>query len=202
MADGSFVASCTSGHEQYLHVCATAVTDPEAMKAFKSHPFYRAILEHVSPELGQRYIDHTPSELLRADWLRKLQDNDRIGAPVTAEYQVAGAKWEFSPTTLRYNKVLSDLLTLCPTITEQVTIVEIGCGYGGQAKIILDHLGGSVSNYYLLDLPQVCPLITAYHRETLSPSMLERTHVVDVSSDERVAAVRTVSGNLKHVPLR
>jgi len=64
-----------------------------------------------------------------------------------------------SPTTLRYVKVLSDLMHLFGTL-DDLDIVEIGGGYGGQCKIIYDV--ASPNSYTIVDLPEVMELQKKY----------------------------------------
>ena len=65
----------------------------------------------------------------------RFRENDRLGSPLTCDYDACG---RFSPTTLRYAKVYSDLMRLFRDLDGQ-RIIEIGGGYGGQCFVI--HVG-------------------------------------------------------------
>src|SRR5207245_2461832 len=73
-------------------------------------PVYRFVLEHVGPDLGAQYLEHalrqTPELGARFD---RFRTSDLHGGPVTHPFPPYG---DLSPTTLRYVKVLSDLVQL------------------------------------------------------------------------------------------
>ena len=64
-----------------------------------------------------------------------------------------------SPSTLRYIKVLSDLIKIFGNL-DGFKIAEIGGGYGGQCKIINDYF--NIKNYHIIDLPEVNLLSKKY----------------------------------------
>jgi len=74
-----------------------------------------------------------------------------------------------SPSTLRYVKVLADILNLYPPL-HLADIVEIGGGYGGQCMTIKSYI--NVKSYTIIDLPEVLALTKKY---------LERQNVTDVT---------------------
>jgi putative sugar O-methyltransferase len=111
------------------------------------------VLEHVSIEQGQQYlaiIRRDNPQLL--DHIERFGSSDAVGGPIVHKYD---GLQPMSPTTLRYIKVLSDLMILNGDLTGS-SIVEIGPGYGGQAKIICDRF--DVASYLLIDLPECLAL--------------------------------------------
>jgi putative sugar O-methyltransferase len=148
-------SSITDG-SQYVELVTHALHDNFTFKYFKRHPKYKEVLEHVSYEQGLEYINiavEQDPELL--NYVNKFSENDKIGTPMVSKYSIG----KFSPTTLRYIKVLSDLRLLFGPL-DDMNIIEIGCGYGGQAKIIMDvH---KVKSYTFIDLPPVTKLIRKY----------------------------------------
>lgn len=116
-------------HVDYTSFCALAAAEPEVFATFKREPVYREVLEHVTCEQGaaylERVLEQSPAFVPLFD---RFRENDRLGSPRTCAY---GDYGRFSPTTLRYTKVLSDLLLLFGPL-DGLRIVEIGCGYGGQ----------------------------------------------------------------------
>ncbi len=145
-----------SNRPAYLSACKLAVEDENVFKQFKRLPAYKAILEHVSQKDGHRYLDivkDTAPELLEK-WPR-FHENDLQGNPLVFRY-TAGLS---SPTTLRYIKVAADLKILFGSL-DGMDVVEIGCGYGGQSKIICEAF--NINSYTYIDLPNVVDLIEKY----------------------------------------
>jgi len=144
-----------TARDAYLAVCARAA-DGAGLGAFKRDSAYRAVLEHVSEAQGRAYLDLIVKE---SPWLvnyfKRFQQNDRYGAPFTFNYD----RRVFSPTTLRYAKVLGDLVRLFGSL-EGTDIVEIGGGYGGQCKIVSDVF--AFRSYTIIDLAPVGKLQQRY----------------------------------------
>ena len=139
--------SSLSGARGYLNICARAAADPRALEVFKRDPVYTAILEHVTCEQGARYLELALESVPELE--RRLDDfrrNDEIGSPRVCEYGVHGT---FSPTTLRYVKVLADLLRLFGPL-DGMRVIEIGAGYGGQ-RFVVSRVA-DVASYALVDL--------------------------------------------------
>ena len=104
---GASAQSSISDDAAYPTICQSAATDPHVFRNFKVEPAYNVILEHVTRTQGEAYLarvlERSPGLVALFD---KFRENDRYGNPRTFEYGEHGA---FSPTTLRYIKVLSDL---------------------------------------------------------------------------------------------
>lgn len=150
------VTSTTDHEEGYLAVCGLATRYDSVFKGFKRDPHYRVVLEHVSEIEGREYLAAAREQdenLLK--YAVKFQENDSLGSPTTFQYDVG----RFSPTTLRYIKVLADLKNIFGDLNG-FSVCEIGGGYGGQCKIISDVF--SVASYTIVDLPLVIPLIRKY----------------------------------------
>ena len=147
-----------SENGRYVASVMRAVGSYKHFSRFKRDPHYRKILEHVSHDQGQAYLDvlqkRDPALLDRA--LQTVLRSDKVGSPIKSDY---GALGPLSPTTLRYVKVASDLKQLFGE-TIGADIAEIGCGYGGQCNV-LDTLF-EVEEFHLFDLPVVNELIAKY----------------------------------------
>lgn len=140
----------------YLAVCGLAARCETIFRYFKRNRHYKVVLEHVNEEQGREYlkaIKEEDEELL--NYVPKFQENDLLGSPITFDYDVG----RFSPTTLRYVKVLADLKTIFGDLSG-LDVCEIGAGYGGQCKIISDVF--NVASYTIIDLKIVLPLIRKY----------------------------------------
>jgi putative sugar O-methyltransferase len=161
----------------YTRLCDRAATDPAVFATFKRHPDYVRVLEHVSRDEGAEYLrialEQTPAFDTLLD---RFRENDRLGGPQTFEY---GGHGVFSPTTLRYVKVLSDLVALFGTI-DRLSIVEIGAGYGGQCFVTKS--GSSPESYKLVDLDPVIRLQRAY-LEALDVASVEFVVAGELTTD-------------------
>jgi hypothetical protein len=90
---------------------------------FCRHRHYRATLEHGSKEQGEQYLKFITNPLVREICFAS-EYVDTIGNPEVVSY--GGAK--ISPTTLRYAKVLCDLISLFPKAIEPIMSIV----YSGQ----------------------------------------------------------------------
>jgi|21_taG_2_1085346.scaffolds.fasta_scaffold11965_2 hypothetical protein len=119
----------------YKSACLDAFGDDVSFNKFKSNPNYYAVVgcdSHGKPTCNMFYdwvISNHPDLIKYFD---KFRENDSVGGPPTF---VCGEDGEFSPNTMRYTKALGDLQKYFGDLTD-ADIVEIGSGFGGQAKII------------------------------------------------------------------
>lgn len=147
-------------YNSYELICERASIDDNFFKDFKNNPIYNAILEHVSYELGMEYYNLIRENFSLDDTIfKKFMENDIIGNPKKFKYE----NIFISPTTLRY---IYTGLDICKKINiENMNIVEIGGGYGGQYKILYDIqeiIGKSFKKYTIVDLPNVIKLQKRY----------------------------------------
>jgi hypothetical protein len=141
--------------EKYLKVCKDSVSDDQVFDTFKSNPDYCEVLEHLNKKLGQVHLDaikkYNPDILLNPNiWL-----NDVYGSPRMEHYGDCAA----SPTTIQYISVASNLKYRFNSL-DDFSIVEIGGGYGGQAKIIYDLW--NIKKYHSIDLYEATLLQEKY----------------------------------------
>jgi putative sugar O-methyltransferase len=141
----------------YPDFCQKAAQDSKTFFNFRSEKVYTAILEHVDFEHGEKYLNEiqfNKNELLQN--FDEFKKNDDFGNPILCNYPAYG---KISPTTLRYIKVLSDLIKLFKNL-QSFKICEIGVGYGGQCRIISSAY--NLIDYTLVDLKQVLMLVQRY----------------------------------------
>lgn len=142
----------------YRGVCAAAAEHPQVFEEFRRLPGYTRILEHVSQEQGQAYLDEirrlAPAALRDPTW---FTENDKYGNPIRFDYKNVGL---VSPTTLRYVKVAVELQSMFGLRMNDARVIEIGGGYGGQARI-LKTLFPAVQ-YTIFDLPESLALANVY----------------------------------------
>ncbi len=142
--------SSVSDSSTYLQIIGSAVESKESFATFRSNREYRQILEHVSKVQGYEYlreISFGVSNLRES--LSKIEFLNTCGLPLVYYYPRLGV---LSPTTLRYLKVFDELSRLFPNL-KNMSIAEIGGGFGGQAAV-LRKLSGFKS-YTIYDLPEV-----------------------------------------------
>lgn len=138
---------------QYLQACKEAATT-DLFHHFKRDRRLTAIFEHATMEQGRLYLELI---LKQTPWLLdKMLTNDLYGDPVMFKY---GAAHFYSASTLQYVGVLSNLLHLFGDLSGK-RIVEIGGGYGGQCRTILDLYKPAC--YHIIDLQEVCELQQRY----------------------------------------
>jgi len=133
--------------DNYLQACKDAVKN---INTFKSDARLHPIFEHCSKAIADEYYKVIPEELLNHGFT-----NDFYGNPIMHRY---GQK-RFSTSTLQYIGVLSNLIREFGSLKDK-SIVEIGGGYGGQARTIMDYF--DVECYHIIDLPEVCQLQRKY----------------------------------------
>src|ERR1039458_5754504 len=96
-----------SDRNDYKQVCLNASKYDLVFNAFKKNPAYNGILEHVSFEQGESYLEFIKSNAPEyIDCIDKFKGNDLYGGTLKYEYDEIGL---ISPSTLRYIKVLSDI---------------------------------------------------------------------------------------------
>jgi hypothetical protein len=142
---------------EYKKICSLAYCNENMFNTFKSNPSYNGILEHVSKENGQLYLDNLdfnfPDYINHIDTFKR---NDIYGGTTLSNYDKIG---DISPTTIRYMKVLSDLKNIFGDLNGK-KIIEIGVGYGGQCLILSNFF--NLKEYGLVDLDEALLLSKKY----------------------------------------
>lgn len=123
----------TADTTPYAEICIEAVEDDEVFQKFKKDSRYTAILEHVSPEHGQRYFNGIMQYELDDELIESFKENDKIGGSRVIDYGEPFG--QVSPSTLRYVQNTLDIAHFVGE-GEISKIVEIGGGYGGLCKTI------------------------------------------------------------------
>lgn len=153
----------------YLSSCKRAATDDNFFSVFKRDPGYRHVLEHVPFEEGQKYLDAIKIDY--ADRLDEIKENDSLGSPLVFEYPNVGV---ISPTTLRYIKNTSDIVTKFGTDIK--SIVEIGGGYGGLCKVLSSFI--NFESYLIIDLEEPNLLSRKYLSHFNLPTLSHRSEEI------------------------
>lgn len=126
------ISTSLSDDQVYPQICIKASSDYSLFNNFRRNPIYNKILEHTSEKQGEEYLQLISNDPDIVGALNNFKPNDDYGNPKLYEYSGIGT---ISPTTLRYIKVLSDLKKHFQTL-DNLSICEIGVGYGGQCRVI------------------------------------------------------------------
>ena len=151
--------SSVSDNGVYPQFCHRAARDEQLFAKFKTEPIYNLMQEYTSYEEGKKYLEiiqKQTEDLLSSQNLEKFRKNDLIGSPKMFVFEPWGL---FSPSTLRYIKVASDLRRNFGNL-EGMRVVEIGGGYGGQCKILSDLF--HFSSYTIVDISASLELAKKY----------------------------------------
>lgn len=128
------------------------------MKNWKQHPNVVNMLEHLPEWLGKEYLDKLINENVGFDLITEISNINDVDGSNCVEYS---QKVKISPTTIRYLSHSIDILKLLKKMNlSEISIVEIGGGYGGLA-LIINYLSRKqeyslkIKKYYIYDLPSV-----------------------------------------------
>jgi hypothetical protein len=137
-------------------------------------PEYTKILEHTTEHYGHEYIklmfDEFDREVLLLDWT-KLKENDSIGNPNIVNFSELNPylilnDCHYSPSTIYYiYRGLHIIKHLLKNAGDNTNILEIGGGYGGQCKLLLDMcnmLNIKINSYGIIDLSDSSKLQRKY----------------------------------------
>jgi|19_taG_2_1085344.scaffolds.fasta_scaffold50558_2 putative sugar O-methyltransferase len=166
---GNWVNLATVG-ERYIWACAKLSKN---LANFKANPYYSCVVGNDlrSETVAQSFytfIKENSPEIFEN--LKKFTLNDKIGGPNRYCFD---NDIIISPGTLRYLRVLHDIIKLNPS-----SILEIGGGYGGQA--LITKLFKKNISYSIIDVPEVLMLQKSY-LDTILPN-----HNIDLISTEDI----------------
>ena len=165
----------------YADICNEAVSDDEVFDKFKKDPRYIAILEHVSPEQGLKYIEGIQQYELDQDLIETFKENDLYGGSSKVGYDLPFGL--ISPSTLRYIQNALDISHFYGE-GELSKIVEIGGGYGGLCKTISCLC--DFEEYHIYDIEPASKLQEKYLSKfditgkTIHHSTIERLDEIDL----------------------
>jgi putative sugar O-methyltransferase len=155
-----------SDNQAYPHFCLQASHDFRVFDSFRRNPIYNQILEHVSRHQGHEYLRILSRDPVVMEHIDAFRANDDWGNPRVYGYPDVGT---FSPTTLRYIKVLADLKAHFRTL-DGLRICEIGVGYGGQCRVV--NALFQPSAYWLVDIQPALSLAQRYLDHYALPTTL------------------------------
>jgi len=139
---------------------------------FKSSNEYRVMLEHVTPEYGNKYLQciRTISSITDKDIEMYCSINDEFGGTIKIRY----GDLFVSPSSLRYIFHSHLILTHLKSLNmSSINIVEVGGGYGGLCLALhyfANLYGLTIDSYTIIDLPNPSKLQMLYLSK-VSPSL-------------------------------
>jgi hypothetical protein len=139
--------------------CKKVVSSTEFWN-FRQNPALHEILEHVTYQEGANYIENIIKLGFDYEFIRKCVRQDNVGNPKVFNYENLGLT---CPSNLRYANVLGDLIVKFGNL-DHFSIIEIGGGYGGLARLIRKFFPSI--EYTIIDLPEVLLLAERYLRES------------------------------------
>lgn len=165
----------------YNEVCEWSQIDDFVFSNFKKHPRYREILEHVTQEQGKEYLKEIKkTNTINLQYSKNiLSINDMFGGSDVFDY---GNDGKYSPTTLRYAKVTSDIIDEFKICKKElpISIVEIGSGYGGQCLLLDQFL--NIKSYTLIDTSPALKLAKKYLEQFLTKCKLNFYTINEIDS--------------------
>lgn len=157
---GNSSISDSETHASFPSLCGSATKNEEVFKKFRSSRVLFEVLDHVSIDQGNSYIEEIlKSSSWSKSFTKVLVQIDKVGKPRRYRFSPYGT---FSPTLLRYLKVYTDLEKNFGPL-KNLNIVEIGIGFGGQASVI--NLLDKPLSYTLYDIPPVLELARRFTNE-------------------------------------
>jgi SAM-dependent methyltransferase len=152
--------SVSENLKEYTSFVIKAADNDDVFKSFRQNEIYCWVLEHDNLKRGlenYKYIQKI-SKLNKREILEILSNIDKFGGP---KLITIGDLNKVSPSSLRYLSIATDINRIFKYKADQeLNIIEIGCGYGGQS-IALSKLN-NIKNYTYVDLKEVNQLIEKY----------------------------------------
>jgi hypothetical protein len=136
---------------------------------FKSHPSYTYMLEHVSKQQGQAYLEciFAGTAITKDEVVAFCDINDANGSPQKEHYDALPVNVSVSPSSLRYIYHAHLILAHMKSLGDGVggDIVELGGGYGGLC-LAVHHFAPSygicIRSYTICDLTNIIQLQKLY----------------------------------------
>ena len=161
--------------DKYTHVniCKKSLTDNNIYENFKTFPEFTYILEHTTERYGHIYIqlmiEKYKDYMVLLDW-KKLKENDIIGNPSMVNFielkdYVGLENCYYSPSTIYYIYRGIDIIHNLLRNSKNFNILEIGGGYGGQCKLLIDMcvmFNVKIEKYGIIDLEYATKLQEKY----------------------------------------
>jgi len=155
--NGEWTGAKVNGLEaEFLQECVELCENKEKFIHFKRSPIFCKV---IGNDIREKKISDVWYEFLKDTELmnniNRFKTNDIIGHPLFYYYEKTGT---ISPGTLCFMSILHDINTRLTDVKGK-KVCEIGSGYGGQAKILIDHGAESLD---LIDRKETLGLASKY----------------------------------------
>jgi putative sugar O-methyltransferase len=181
--EGQWVFEKDAVVQRFKEYCKVVVEDNKEFQSFKKHPHFVTVIGNdvLPKDMSDIYESSLLTEdLVSIEELIKFKINDTIGSPMLYEYDRLGS---ISPGTLYFANVLADIRRQFGNL-RNIDVIEIGSGYGGQAKIILDS-DMNVQNYSVIDIPSTLGVCKKYlsHFNHTNVSYITTSQIGTIAAD-------------------
>lgn len=147
----------TEGRDRYVDYLKKTLT-PEHFVKFRKNTDIKGIIEGVTERAGWSYlskIEAIDSAWLESNW-NKIAENERIGSPDV--FQFRQGRSPIAAVTLRY---VWNAFELDREVSlKGKTVVEIGGGYGGLARLTCALF--EPTEYSIIDIPEALDVAQKY----------------------------------------
>ena len=142
---------------QFLQECENIISNIDTFNTFKQNIIFRQVIGNdvLSKTISDILYNNIENNNFIIDNINLYKTNDIYGSPILYSYPKTG---NISPGTLYFLNILQSLNQYFNDISN-FNIIEIGSGYGGQAKIILD---SGIKSYSVVDVKQTLSLCKYY----------------------------------------
>ena len=163
----------------YLDACKAAASSDDNFSKFRTNKAYGVILEGGAKETGEAVIRRF-RKLGAFNWLLNnlsdIKENDLYGGPKIYDFKhIPGT---ISSSSLQYALDAFNISNLLEKNNDAIRIVEVGAGFGGQARILCKLM--NVKSYTIIDHPEACLLTEKYLQKY--PECEGKIHFVDASN--------------------
>lgn len=141
----------------FLQECNEIVNNEAKFNSFKQNSIFRCVIGNdvLSTTISDILYENIKDDTDILKHIDKFKTNDIYGSPNLYNYSEVG---NISPGTLYFMNILQSIKHNFGDISK-FNIIEIGSGYGGQAKIILDY---GVNSYSCIDVKETLSLCNKY----------------------------------------
>lgn len=157
--------------DSFFKECSNIVNSKILFDNFKQNNIFTKIIGNDvrSVSVANQCLEKIKNSNL-LNLIEKFKTNDKYGNPLLNSHEGIG---QISGGTLYFIAILDDIINKIKDV-KNLNIIEIGSGYGGQAKIILDY---GVKNYTCVDVKEPLSLCKKY----LSLFSYENVNFLDTS---------------------
>jgi putative sugar O-methyltransferase len=165
---------------RFLTSCHEIVSNDSVFNRFKQNEDFKTVIanDSLSKIITDQIYKSIISDNEIMNNIHQYKTNDNIGLPTLYHYPILEY---ISPGTMYFIYILIDLKRHFEDI-HTFNIVEIGSGYGGQAKILLDY---GIQSYSMIDISPTLDVCKKYLNkfEYINTSFYTPDEIIQTSYD-------------------